>query len=72
MIEPSSNDNAWKGEWLSMKDLAVLLGKDYPAIWMDRKRNPDSTIAGIRLIKVGGRIRVRIDQATFESLFRNF
>lgn len=68
MIEPDSND--WKGEWLSMKDFAVLLGKDYHSIWMDRKRNPHTTIAGIRLIKLGGRIRVRIDQATFESLFK--
>jgi hypothetical protein len=57
----------WRGEWLSLSDLAKIMGKSYENI---KKLHQSRCLAGrgIRIHKVGHRIWIQIDSATYEDL----
>ena len=54
----------WRSQWLSLHDLANLRGKSY---WSVNRFVHEGT-AGISTMRAGGRIWVRIEPSTFESL----
>lgn len=63
MSTPSrSRDTDWRGEWLSMNDLARLLGKSRPTICKLRRTDPN-LCSGIRIIRVGTRVWAWVDRS---------
>ena len=66
MSQPSKSDD-WHGEWLSMNDLAQLLGKSYKTIWKLRQSDPN-LCAGIRILRVGDRVWARVDRSLLLKL----
>ena len=61
---PSCNE--WKGEWMSLHELARLLDKSYTNLhWMYRQ---GLDCEGIRIWKIGGKLWARVDQNTINSL----
>jgi len=56
----------WRNQWLSVHDLARLMGKSY---WTVNRFIQEGT-AGVHVTRIGGRIWVRLDDRTYDSLIR--
>ena len=56
----------WRGQWMSLHDLAALMGKSY---WSVNRFVSEGT-AGVHVTRIGGRIWVRLDNSTFDSITR--
>jgi predicted site-specific integrase-resolvase len=54
----------WRGQWMSLHDLAALMGKSY---WTVHRFVNEGTM-GIRILRCGGRIWVRVEPSTYDSL----
>lgn len=52
----------WHGEWLSLADLAKLIGKSRITLWELRRTNPN-LCSGIRIIRVGNRVWAHVDRS---------
>jgi hypothetical protein len=59
----------WRGQWLSLHDLAILLGKSYAMIYKMHREGLDCE--GILFTRSGSRIWARVDESTYESLSRS-
>lgn len=56
----------WRGQWMSLSDLARLMDKSYISVY----RYVREGTGGISPVKVGGRIWIRMDEETFNNLAR--
>lgn len=54
----------WRGQWLSLHDYAALMGKSYKTV---HRLVSDGT-GGIAVLRCGGRVWVRLDSQTHDSL----
>jgi len=59
----------WRGHWLSLNDLSVLMGKKYERVRQMQKTG-ELNSPGMKFIWISGRTWVRIDQEVYESLSR--
>jgi hypothetical protein len=64
-----SASSDWRGQWLSLHDLAVLMNKSYPMIckmW----REGTLSMPGIVIFNEGRRVWVRLNDQVYDSLTR--
>jgi hypothetical protein len=59
----------WRGEWLTLYDLAHLLGKSYAMVY---KMHRQGTVvcSGVRFVREGYRIWAKVDESAYQSLIR--
>lgn len=62
---PSCTD--WRGEWLSLHDLASLMGKSYETV---KKLHQAGALAGsgLRIHRISRRVWVQIDRSLYDNL----
>lgn len=58
----------WHGQWLSLHDLAALLGKSYATVY--KMHREGLACDGIIFTKMGGRVWARVESSTYDSLSR--
>lgn len=56
----------WRAEWLTLHDLAALLGKSYATIY--KMHREGMRCSGITFVKTSTRVWVRIDRDTYDAL----
>jgi hypothetical protein len=59
----------WRGQWLSLHDLSVIMGKSYPMI-CKMLREGTLQSPGMQPIRKGRRVLVRVEAHVYESLTR--
>lgn len=58
----------WRGEWLSLKDLAQVMGKSYGNLKVMLNQGYLNDIHGIRIHRIASRVWFQVDRDTYDSL----
>lgn len=64
MTPPALPHPDWRGQWLSVHDLAAIIGKSYFNVYHLIQQDTQ----GLSILRCGGRIWVRIDPSIYDAL----